>query len=575
MALSYLDKQGLQHMWDNIKTVLDTKANSNDVLPLSGGTLTGDVIFNSLVTMNQILYTNDIETNSLLVKQSSRFKGQVFVESSITATGGFAGNASTSTKLLNPRAIKIGDTSKQFDGSEDLEYTLTEIGLGNVTNDAQVKRSEMGVANGVATLDSNGLISDVQIPNKFVDLISDQTIGGIKTFSNSTANTVVVERNNGNYFSGIQFKNTNGVLGSIGMKDNGSALRYNEDFTISYTFLDTQTYTDYVPKKDGTGATGNWNINAVTSTSASKLSITDAVGSVDQPIYFDSTGTPVSCTRFDISTYKRYIDEYMQRDTTNYMLLKSKAGTFDMTVTGFVNPVWEYNGTTISGNNGQFTILNTPDYVKLSWDSIGNSVITVNTAGKSSLILDLGDFYGKITTGIFLNDTAVTGDLSELHGILKSNLYCNNTKISGDIASLNGNLTSTLYCGNTSIYGDIASLQAKITYAFNCQNTGIYGDLASLGGKISYSLYCNNANVYGVYSPQNVIPTSTNLSNTQITTSDMDSTLIAYASKATDLSKSNGTFVATGMTRTSASDNAVTTLTNLGWKITGLTVVTS
>ena len=34
--------------------------------------------------------------------------------------------------------------------------TKNDVGLGNVTNDAQVKRSEMGKANGVATLDANG-----------------------------------------------------------------------------------------------------------------------------------------------------------------------------------------------------------------------------------------------------------------------------------------------------------------------------------------------------------------------------------------------------------------------------------
>ena len=35
--------------------------------------------------------------------------------------------------------------------------TKTDLGIGNVTNDAQVKRSEMGSSSGVATLDSNGV----------------------------------------------------------------------------------------------------------------------------------------------------------------------------------------------------------------------------------------------------------------------------------------------------------------------------------------------------------------------------------------------------------------------------------
>lgn len=41
----------------------------------------------------------------------------------------------------------------------------TSVGLGNVSNDAQVKRSEMGKANGVPTLDSNGRIPLDQLGN--------------------------------------------------------------------------------------------------------------------------------------------------------------------------------------------------------------------------------------------------------------------------------------------------------------------------------------------------------------------------------------------------------------------------
>lgn len=48
------------------------------------------------------------------------------------------------------------------------EVTKEQVGLGNVTNDAQVKRSDMGVANGVATLDQDGKIPSAQLPG-FVD----------------------------------------------------------------------------------------------------------------------------------------------------------------------------------------------------------------------------------------------------------------------------------------------------------------------------------------------------------------------------------------------------------------------
>lgn len=51
------------------------------------------------------------------------------------------------------------------------EVTKAQVGLGNVTNDAQVKRSEMGVANGVATLDADGKVPAAQLPSYVDDII--------------------------------------------------------------------------------------------------------------------------------------------------------------------------------------------------------------------------------------------------------------------------------------------------------------------------------------------------------------------------------------------------------------------
>lgn len=41
--------------------------------------------------------------------------------------------------------------------------TKTQVGLGNVTNEAQIPLSQKGVANGVATLDANGKVTDEQL----------------------------------------------------------------------------------------------------------------------------------------------------------------------------------------------------------------------------------------------------------------------------------------------------------------------------------------------------------------------------------------------------------------------------
>ena len=46
-----------------------------------------------------------------------------------------------------------------------------DVGLGNLTNDAQVKRSEMGKASGVATLDTSGKVPTSQLPSYVDDVI--------------------------------------------------------------------------------------------------------------------------------------------------------------------------------------------------------------------------------------------------------------------------------------------------------------------------------------------------------------------------------------------------------------------
>lgn len=52
-----------------------------------------------------------------------------------------------------------------------LNLAKGDVGLGNVTNDSQVKRSEMGAANGVATLDANGKVPSSQLPSYVDDVI--------------------------------------------------------------------------------------------------------------------------------------------------------------------------------------------------------------------------------------------------------------------------------------------------------------------------------------------------------------------------------------------------------------------
>jgi len=61
------------------------------------------------------------------------------------------------------------------------EVTKEQIGLGEVTNDAQVKRSEMGVAGGVATLDQEGKVPSSQLPSFVDDVIEVDSYDNLPT----------------------------------------------------------------------------------------------------------------------------------------------------------------------------------------------------------------------------------------------------------------------------------------------------------------------------------------------------------------------------------------------------------
>lgn len=59
------------------------------------------------------------------------------------------------------------------------------VGLGNVTNDAQVKRSEMGSASGVATLDTAGKVPSSQLPSYVDDVLEYANKAGFPTTGES------------------------------------------------------------------------------------------------------------------------------------------------------------------------------------------------------------------------------------------------------------------------------------------------------------------------------------------------------------------------------------------------------
>lgn len=86
----------------------------------------------------------------------------------------FNNYASAKTPIIDKVEPHIADKQNPH------SVTKAQVGLSNVTNDAQVKRSEMGANNGVATLDSKGKVLESQLPAAvtYAANLPDNIVGG-------------------------------------------------------------------------------------------------------------------------------------------------------------------------------------------------------------------------------------------------------------------------------------------------------------------------------------------------------------------------------------------------------------
>lgn len=130
-------------------------------LPTAGGTMTGNIKFSdvtsttypaksAMLTWNgstdgaDIYYQVDASDKGRLVLNTRddadciiAFANKGTIVSTIDNSGNFsgkaskAGNADTATKLATARNIKIGNATKSFNGTANVEFTLAEIGIGS------------------------------------------------------------------------------------------------------------------------------------------------------------------------------------------------------------------------------------------------------------------------------------------------------------------------------------------------------------------------------------------------------------------------------------------------------------
>ena len=125
-------------------------------------------------TVSNIVYDT---TNKKITKTVNGTTTDVVTASKIVSDGGGITDISgkvDKTTTVNGHSL-----------NSNITVTKSDVGLGNVTNDAQVKRIEMGAANGVATLGSDGKVPSSQLPSYVDDVIEAYARSGQTALSST------------------------------------------------------------------------------------------------------------------------------------------------------------------------------------------------------------------------------------------------------------------------------------------------------------------------------------------------------------------------------------------------------
>jgi len=325
----------------------------------------------------------------------------------------------------------------------------------------------------------------------------------------------------------------------------------------------------------------------------------------------------------DENSVLKYIVPTRFEALTKTYNIKVGAGRFNMSWNNPTNRLWVFPEGTVLYSDGTTPIETStaekPDviipnesYVKLITSAWGGNYSLSDNNTDTRLKTKLSDLPALTYRLSLDNCSSITGSLSDLPALTYHLSLFNCSSITGSLSDLPA-LTYYLDLGNCSlikgalsdlpaltyyldlyncslITGSLSDLPALTYYLslYNCSLiTGSLSDLPALTyalvlykcslitGSLSdlpaltYRLDLTNCSlITGSYTAVNGenVPTTTVLTGTGLSATDMDNTLIAYAATT----KNDGTFTAVNKNRTEASDDAVATLVARGWTINGL-----
>lgn len=208
-----------------------------------------------------------------------------------------------------PESLPASDVYEWAKAEAKPTYTNTEVGLGNVTNDAQVKRSEMGAASGVATLGEDGKVPASQLPG-FVDDVLEYDSSTLFPVSGESGKIYIDKSDNNEYrWSGSIYVQISKSL-VIGITtgtafDGGVGHNHVNNSDIHVTSNDKSTWNG---KQDPASTLGGYGITdakiengTITLGSNTITPVTDVSGKADKSstvsnVSYDSTGKKITKT---------------------------------------------------------------------------------------------------------------------------------------------------------------------------------------------------------------------------------------------------------------------------------------
>ena len=123
-----------------------------------------------------------------------------------TFSGALSGNASSATKLQNARNIKIGNTTRSFNGTADVTWTLGEIGAASSGHTHSSIRGTDGGSWASATVNT----TDGGLFQFAADVV--KTAKGIFTASDNANAIISFGKHTGNYASQLGFNNSGDIF---------------------------------------------------------------------------------------------------------------------------------------------------------------------------------------------------------------------------------------------------------------------------------------------------------------------------------------------------------------------------